>query len=110
MQLASLGELSIDVRKLEEYCLNPSHPRGRHKARVFLRALGLAQSDAQWLRTALLNTVSDADAVEVDNDRFGLRLQADVHLTRQGKSAVVRTLWIVEQGVAGVRFVTCWVI
>jgi len=23
----------LDIRKLEDYCLNPSHPRGRHKAR-----------------------------------------------------------------------------
>jgi hypothetical protein len=26
-----------DVRKLAGYSLNPSHPRGRHKARVFRR-------------------------------------------------------------------------
>ncbi len=25
----------LDMRKIEDYCLNPSHPRGRHKARVF---------------------------------------------------------------------------
>src|ERR1700736_2597608 len=25
----------LDIRKTEDYCLSPSHPRGRHKARVF---------------------------------------------------------------------------
>jgi hypothetical protein len=32
----------LDIRKLEDYCLNPSHPRGRHKARVFLDEAGIA--------------------------------------------------------------------
>jgi uncharacterized protein DUF6883 len=39
-------EAILDVRKIEDYCLSPSHPRGRHKARVFREALGLQQSDA----------------------------------------------------------------
>jgi hypothetical protein len=25
----------VDRQKLTEYCLNPEHPRGKHKARVF---------------------------------------------------------------------------
>jgi hypothetical protein len=25
----------LDIRKIEGYCLDPAHPRGRHKARVF---------------------------------------------------------------------------
>jgi hypothetical protein len=30
------GERAIlDIRKLEKYCLDAAHPRGRHKARVF---------------------------------------------------------------------------
>ena len=39
----------VDIRKLADYCLNPSHPRGRHKARVFRQAAGLQQDDAAWL-------------------------------------------------------------
>ena len=30
------GEAAIvDLAKLTGYCLNPEHPRGKHKARVF---------------------------------------------------------------------------
>ncbi|MGA2291554.1 DUF6883 domain-containing protein, partial [Bradyrhizobium sp.] len=35
----------LDMRKIEDYCLNPSHPRGRHKARVFREALDLQRSE-----------------------------------------------------------------
>ncbi len=37
----------LDLRKIEDYCLSPAHPRGRHKARVFREALGLSRTDAQ---------------------------------------------------------------
>ena len=43
----------MDIRKLEEYCLNSQHPRGRHKARV-LASVGIRESDAEELRRALL--------------------------------------------------------
>jgi hypothetical protein len=32
---------TVDITKLREYCLNQSHPRGRHKARLFAAALNL---------------------------------------------------------------------
>jgi len=35
-----VDRIYIDPRKFTEYALNPSHPRGGHKARVFRSALG----------------------------------------------------------------------
>jgi hypothetical protein len=52
----------LDIRKIEDYCLNPSHPRGRHKAWVFREALDLQRSDASWLRDALLEAARSAEA------------------------------------------------
>jgi hypothetical protein len=46
-------EAILDIRKIKDYCLSPSHPRGRHKARVFREALDLQRRDAVWLRDAL---------------------------------------------------------
>jgi hypothetical protein len=38
------SELAIlDIRKIEDYCLNPLHPRGRHKAHLFRELLGITQ-------------------------------------------------------------------
>ena len=55
MQLPEADHAEIDLRKLREYCLNPAHPRGRHKARVFRAALGIGQDDAPWLRQTILD-------------------------------------------------------
>jgi hypothetical protein len=45
----------IDIRKIEDYCLNTEHPHGRHKARVFRTALGVGTSDSDWLRQTILD-------------------------------------------------------
>jgi hypothetical protein len=52
----------LDIRKIEGYCPNSSHPRGRHKARVFREALDLQRSDASWLRDALLEAARSREA------------------------------------------------
>ena len=100
----------LDIRKIEEYCLNPTHPRGRHKARVFREALGIAQNDAQWLREVLLEALRQSEADEAASNDLDRRWRVDVPLTRHGKRVVVRTIWIIRSGEATPRFVTCWVL
>ncbi len=96
--------------KLADYCLSTSHPRGRHKARVFREALGLGTDDVEWLRQALLSGLLMADAAELESDAFGTRWLVDIPLRRQDRQAVVRTVWIVRSGEESPRFVTCWVL
>lgn len=100
----------FDLRKLADYCLDPAHPRGRHKARVFREALGIGRSDAAWLRRELLAALTDGDATELSADAFGQRWRLDVLLARQERRAVIRTLWLIRTGEDNPRFVTCWVL
>jgi hypothetical protein len=105
------GERAIlDIGKLEDYCLSPTHPRGRHKARVFRQALALHHEDAFWLRAALLEAAATSEAVPVATDAWGNYWQLDVVIRRHLKRAVVRTLWIVRTGDDLPRLVTCWVV
>jgi hypothetical protein len=100
----------LDLRKIEDYCLSPVHPRGRHKARVFREALGLLRDDAQWLREVLLSGMQRAEAQALADDANGRRWRVDIPLTRHGKRVVVRTVWMVRSGEEVARFVTCWVL
>src|SRR5215467_6961546 len=52
MNLPNGERAIVDIRKPQEYCLNPQHPRGRHKARVFA-SVGIREAEAEELRTAL---------------------------------------------------------
>jgi hypothetical protein len=100
----------IDIRKLEDYCLNPAHPRGRHKARVFREALDLNRGDAAWLRQVLLEAARSGEASQIGADAWGAYWCVDVAIRRQNKSAVIRTIWIVRTGETAPTFVTCWVL
>lgn len=100
----------LDIRKLEDYCLDTSHPRGRHKARVFREALDIGREHAPWLREILLRAVHQGDATKLLRDRFGSRWSLDVTIQRQTRTAVVRTIWIERTGEDVLRFVTCWVL
>jgi|SRR5579872_3788879 len=97
----------LDIRKIEDYCRNPVHPRGRHKARVFRDALDLQRADATWLRDAILNAALVEDAVEIAADEWGSHWRLDAAIRRHGKSAVVRTIWLVRAQERVPRFVTC---
>jgi hypothetical protein len=100
----------IELAKLREYCLSPEHPRGRHKARVFREALGLSVDDAEWLLQKLRKGIQNHPAEQQKTDSFGSRWRVDLPLTRQDKSVVVRTGWMIKTGEQFPRLITCWVL
>jgi hypothetical protein len=108
--LPHLASAEIDVAKLRGYCLSASHPRGRHKARLFQSALGVTAEDAEWLRRALLAALPRHEAEWQEMDQYGERWSADLALTRQGRRAVVRTIWMIRTGETAARLVSCWVL
>jgi hypothetical protein len=86
MLLPHAADAVLDIRKIEDYCLNPSHPRGRHKARVFRDALGLERKDAAWLRDALLAAANSAEVLPAGKDAWGAYWRLDTTIRRQTKA------------------------
>ena len=108
----SVRTIVVDLKKLREYCLSRSHPRGRHKARVFQSRLGVTQTDAELLRQALLDAAElhRRDLRPTDHDHYGQRYVLDFEMTTSTGSAIVRSSWIVRNGDDVLRFVTCYVL
>ncbi len=52
----------IEDSKLVDYALSPENERGRHKARVFERALGFTRTNWQDLKRAILDALPECDA------------------------------------------------
>ncbi len=52
MRLPNGDRAVVEDAKLLDYCLSPSHPRGRHKARVFAAALGITAAEVALLKGA----------------------------------------------------------
>src|ERR1700732_3597928 len=104
------GEAVLDIRKIADYCLSPSHPRGRHKARVFRGALDLQRRDAAWLREVLPEAARSSEGLPDFGGPLGDALASRCDHQATGKSAVVRTIWIVRTGEKAPRFVTCYAV
>lgn len=64
MKLPNAENAVVEIAKLRDYCLNPHHPDGKHKARAFQEKLGLERSDAELLRQSILEAVLKTDALE----------------------------------------------
>ena len=97
--------------KVEDYSLNPLHREGRHKARVFLSALGISLENADVLRRAVLEAVNNSDQVEPRGDNgfgevFVLRFPMETTIG----SAVVLTVWIVRYGEDFPRLTNCYIV
>lgn len=100
----------LDIRKIEAYCLNPSHPLGRHKARLLGEALGLQRSDAGWLRDVLLaGAARIGETPPAATEAWGSHWVLDTTVERHGKIAEIIMIWIVRTGENTPIFVTCWV-
>ncbi len=110
MKVPGADDAVVDLAKLREYCLSPTHPRGRHKARVFASVLGLNQAHAGDLRDALLQAVRTAPAVTGRADLYGRRYTVDFEFCHAGRTATIRSIWIILTDDLSPRLTTCFVL
>ncbi|MCI0621651.1 MAG: hypothetical protein L0387_08285 [Acidobacteria bacterium] len=110
MRLPNAEHALIDVGKLRDYCLSRAHPRGRHKARVFVDALGMHAADAGELRRLILAAAFASDATLAENDEYGQRYVVDFSVNRTGREARIRSSWIVRRGEDFPRLTSCYIL
>jgi len=91
--------------------LSAVHPEGRHKARVFLSALGITSEDAGKLREILLSAAARNDGISMTGgDKYGCRYSFDLMITWGSREAQVRSAWIIKAGEDFPRLVSCYVL
>ena len=100
----------VDIRKLTDYCLNPFHEIGKHKAYIFEKRLDLTVENAEELSEALLSAVKISEAQIGRFDKFGQRYTVDFEMTRGGKKATVRSGWIIKTNTNFPRLTTCFIL
>ncbi len=100
----------VETDKIAGYCLNPEHPEGKHKARVFKSALDLNLDDAEELKAILLQAVVNHDAIPGKRNSSGQKYIIDFPLNRSDKQAIIQSVWIVRNNENFPRLVTCYVI
>ena len=111
MKMPNADRAVADIEKLRDYVLNPAHPRGRHKARVFASRLGLTADMAEALREALLAAARGREnAVAGEHDGFGRRFVIDFECRGPIGTAWVRSAWIVRTDEVFPRLTSCYVL
>ena len=79
---ANLGD------KLERYCLNPEHSKGKHKALLFEKRLGITLNNKEILENALKKAAMEGEVELYKSDQFTLQ-------TELGKSLIL-SCWIIR--------------
>ena len=109
MKLPGGDNVEIDQRKLTDYALSPTHPVGKHKARLFALKLGLTRDDAPVLIEALRKAAASEDASPADVDAWGVRYRIDFLFRFSERSAMITSGWIVPADGSRTRLTSVFV-
>jgi hypothetical protein len=109
MRLPNGEHAEVPLFRLTSYLLNPAHPVGKHKARVFASALALHRESADDLRDWLRALAVNGDAQLGLLDKNGQRFVISGQMRYKGREAMVRTAWIVRPGRQAPEFLTAFV-
>lgn len=97
--IPNVESATINPKKLTDYALNPNHPVGGNKAKVFESALGYNQSNADDLMRQIYEKLPSSEAILGKLDQYGQRYTVDILITGpNGKTVNVRTGWIIKTG------------
>jgi hypothetical protein len=114
MKLPNAERAVLNIEKLRDYCLNPDHPKGKHKAHVFQEKLGLKAEHAERLREQILEAALRSEAIEQTPSTYGRRFVIDF----QGQRGVgyvmtrviIRTAWIIRNDEDFARLTLCYIL
>ena len=65
------------------------HPRGKHKARAFRRALGMTGADADDLISLIKNGIRDIECEVGEGDAYGKRYTVNIEIEYNSMKAFV---------------------
>ncbi len=84
--------------KLERYCLNPFHAKGKDKAALFKKRLGITLENKQVLEQALLASARCEDVILKRSDQHGIYYNTQFFVKTAVGESWVLGCWIVRRG------------
>jgi hypothetical protein len=108
MILPNASQGLVERDKVVKYLLNLGHPEAAGKARFFL-SLGFRPEAWQILAKALLQVATNGSVAQVVESVYGTKYIIDGFLwAPDGRSVLLRTVWIREQGQERPRLITAY--
>jgi hypothetical protein len=107
-RLPNAHKTIIDLKKVREYLLSPSHPDGRYKA-AFFRNFGYDASDNSQLRNDFQKLILSHDAIQEAASSYGKKYLVQGKITGpSGETFNISTFWIILEGEEVPRFITVY--
>jgi hypothetical protein len=108
MKLPNADLAIIDSAKMQGYLLSSLHPVGRFKA-AFFASLGYGADRWERLRDDIAAIAHNGDTLAGSPSPFGQKYEVDgILVGPNGRSAQVRTVWIVLANEQAPRFITAF--
>ena len=96
----------VEQNKITDYLLAFDHPEGASKAQFFTR-FGFDVADWQLLATALVAQALAHEVTSISESDYGTKYQIDGRIScPDGRSPLIRTVWIIDAGSNSPRLVT----
>jgi hypothetical protein len=103
------GDLAvIPIQKLTEYCLNPNHSKGKHKARVFQAVLNITADNADVLLALIQQAAIEGHVVQQDPTPQGQIFKVDWEIPNTNGEQL-RTTWEIAHNTETPRLVTAFI-
>jgi hypothetical protein len=90
--------------------LDPSHPRGRDKARIFRSVLGYERAYSADLIEEIRHAILTHEAVFVRQNRYGRHYRADLTVKGPRGATRIRIGWLFDRGSDVPRLTTAFVL
>lgn len=108
MKLPYGEQVEIPKQKLIGYCLNPTHSKGKDKARVFQAVLGITVENADRLHELIQQAAVKGEVVQQTVTAFGQEFKVD--WTIPGTSNIqLRTIWQLAAKATCPRLITAFI-
>jgi hypothetical protein len=108
-----LGAHAIVPRdKVRHYLLNPGHPIGRHKAKLWQETFGVTRDHAEELRSAIARMAAEGAVVDcrdaLDGPPGVTWTVECLYTGPNGRTSLVRSNWDVRRPGTVPRLATAW--
>lgn len=108
MKLPNGDRAEIPTQKLVGYCLNPNHPSGKHKAKVFASALGITADNIEVLYNLIQKAAIEGEVIQESTTEFGQQFKVE-WIIPETKNIKLRTIWEISHINSNPRLISAFI-
>ncbi len=94
--------------KIEDYCLNPNHQKGKHKATFFQNKLGIILENADILKNAIKQAAIKESVIIRKVNEYGTHYNMKFLLKTDAGESLILVAWTIRTGEDFPRLTNCY--